>query len=190
MNTKIIMSLFATLLLFGLVACSAPQETQNEAKAEAQDAIEEVQKELDMEETIPKNADVEEMVDAIEEMAEEVEEPIVHTSDEVADFADEKGINDEKLYEAPEGDMPMSEWCIPGETYNFEQDGNTVHAILKGPTTYKGSEFCQGYEEVTIQGMDIVTDYYLTYGAEEMWVVAKVAGTTTEMHIKDGKIVE
>lgn len=81
--------------------------------------------------------------------------------------------------------LSIEEWCVKGQTFEFEQDGATSSTIIVGVEEYKGKEFCKGESSLETQGIKVDTVYYFTENAKEMWILTTVMGKTTEVHIEN-----
>jgi hypothetical protein len=73
--------------------------------------------------------------------------------------------------------------CIPGDTYAVDQEGVTGETIFTGLKTFKGKQWCHADSVFETQGITVTTEYYVSEGITEMWVVADVMGQVTETHI-------
>jgi hypothetical protein len=90
------------------------------------------------------------------------------------------------------------DFCIPGETYGYNDGENDVDAKIIGLTTYKGDEFCQAETITTISTNNINittnTTYYFDNLYEEFWIISTITNsmlaepTVSEIHLVNGEI--
>lgn len=78
---------------------------------------------------------------------------------------------------------PMSEWCKQGQTFDYSEQGSRANAVIIGPATFKGQEYCKGEETVTTNEMTVKTVYHFTYEAKDMWIQSTINGQTSEVHV-------
>ncbi|MCA9496084.1 MAG: hypothetical protein KC589_04015 [Nanoarchaeota archaeon] len=84
--------------------------------------------------------------------------------------------------EMPEG-LSEDQWCIAGNTYEVEIEEGEVVSEITGMVDFKEGRYCHAISNTKAGEMDIVTNYYFTYGGEDVWAVVKIANQETEIHI-------
>jgi PBP1b-binding outer membrane lipoprotein LpoB len=79
--------------------------------------------------------------------------------------------------------LSIEEWCLAGESFNFETTEGDVSSTIIGPEMFKEKEYCMASGETTVSGISIESTYYFNNGATDVWVVFDLFGQTTEQNI-------
>jgi len=166
MKMHILLTLVAVLSL-ALVACGPANTQQITDEPVVEDILEQLPEGFEIEDVDPITVEIEDgevtlsIEDGVHIADVDLDEPIAVT------------------------DMPMSEYCIPGDTYSFDtENGDSSDTVIQGIETFKGKEYCKGINVTTVQGMEVTTTYYFDQSIREMWVLTEVMGMVTESFIE------
>ena len=142
--------------------------------------------------------------EAAEEMLADNEEIIEEITAQLPDSVDQEPIEDQLIYEDENITMkvedgvyvtevdsvvdfesaPFSEWCIPGEIYDFSSEDQEIKSTIIGVTTYDNTPVCEAHHTMTQEYVgEIETVYYISEESNQIWVLSTMMGQTTESYV-------
>ncbi|MFT4312576.1 MAG: hypothetical protein ACMXYF_05095 [Candidatus Woesearchaeota archaeon] len=86
------------------------------------------------------------------------------------------------------GSVPLSQWCIAGSIYSFDDEQITIESEIIGESQYEGVVVCHMFQE---QRMDVeyvgeivtTTNYFLSEDQRTVWVEVEAMGQVTKTKI-------